>query len=105
MLNLYFAFCVGLAKEALIVEKIFLNHGFEIVSVVCKAGRELKQDIGIDNKDYVMPNTQEAMCNPTFHPVRIRRPTLPEYRFYESGYSDYNRDALLYRLGLFLKSV
>ncbi|MCJ7774398.1 MAG: DUF1847 domain-containing protein [Desulfobacterales bacterium] len=60
------AFCVGLAKEASIVEKIFSNHGFEIVSVVCKAGRELKQDIGIESKDYVMPYTKEAMCNPIF---------------------------------------
>lgn len=59
-------FCVGLAREAAMVEKIFKKHGFEVVSVVCKAGRELKENIGIESKDFVRPNTRESMCNPIF---------------------------------------
>lgn len=60
------AFCLGLAKEAAVVETLFRNHGFEVISVMCKAGRELKADLGIDSKDFVMPPTKEAMCNPIF---------------------------------------
>lgn len=60
------AFCVGLTKEAAIVGKIFKKHGFDVVSVVCKAGRELKEDLGVESKDFVMPHTNEAMCNPIF---------------------------------------
>jgi uncharacterized metal-binding protein len=40
------AFCLGLAREASIVGDIFQAHGFEVVSVVCKAGRTLKDRIG-----------------------------------------------------------
>ena len=32
------AFCGGLPKEAAIVDEILKGHGFETVSVVCKAG-------------------------------------------------------------------
>ena len=36
------AFCIGLAKEAKIVEGVFKAYGFEVVSVLCKAGRTSK---------------------------------------------------------------
>jgi uncharacterized metal-binding protein len=51
------AFCVGLAKEAGIAADILKGRGFEVVSVLCKAGRTSKELIGI---------TDEAMCNPIF---------------------------------------
>jgi uncharacterized metal-binding protein len=60
------AFCAGLVKEAGIVEKIFNHHGFEVVSVICKAGRVLKDVIGIKDEEKVMPGIPEAMCNPIF---------------------------------------
>ena len=60
------AFCIGLANEAAIVDKIFKNHGFEVVSVVCKAGRALKEELDIAPEDFVMPPLKEAMCNPIF---------------------------------------
>jgi uncharacterized metal-binding protein len=60
------AFCIGLAYEAGLVEKIFQSHGFEVVSVVCKAGRALKEELDIDPADFVMPPLKEAMCNPIF---------------------------------------
>jgi uncharacterized metal-binding protein len=60
------AFCIGLAKEAAIVEQILNDRGFEVVSVLCKAGRTSKEMIGITDKDKIYRGTDEAMCNPIF---------------------------------------
>jgi len=60
------AFCIGLAKEAAIVEQILTDRGFEVVSVLCKAGRTSKETIGITDKDKINRGTDEAMCNPIF---------------------------------------
>ena len=60
------AFCIGLAQEAGIVEEIFKSHGFEVVSVLCKAGRTSKDRIGIANEDKIFQDTDEPMCNPIF---------------------------------------
>jgi len=60
------AFCIGLAKEAAIVADIFKDRGFELVSVLCKAGRTPKELIGITDADKIHRGTDEAMCNPIF---------------------------------------
>lgn len=60
------AFCIGLAKEAQIVEKILEDQGFEVISVLCKAGRTPKEMIGITDRDKIYRGTDEAMCNPIF---------------------------------------
>jgi uncharacterized metal-binding protein len=60
------AFCVGLAKEAAIVADILKGRGFEVVSVLCKAGRTSKDLIGISDEDKIYQGTDEAMCNPIF---------------------------------------
>jgi uncharacterized metal-binding protein len=60
------AFCIGLAKEAGIVEQILVDRGFKVVSVLCKAGRTPKEMIGIEDKDKIFRGTDEAMCNPIF---------------------------------------
>ena len=60
------AFCIGLAKEAGIVEKILKGRGFEVVSVLCKAGRTSKNMIGITDDEKIHKGTDEAMCNPIF---------------------------------------
>ena len=60
------AFCLGLAKEAGIVEDILKDRGFEVVSVGCKAGRTSKRRIGIEGEDQIFQDTDEAMCNPLF---------------------------------------
>jgi uncharacterized metal-binding protein len=60
------AFCLGLAKEAVIVEEIFKDRGFEVVSVLCKAGRTSKDRIGITDEDKIYRGTDEAMCNPIY---------------------------------------
>ena len=58
------AFCVGLAGEAQLVEDIFKSHGFEVVSVICKAGRTAKEHIGIRDEEKVMQGREESMCSP-----------------------------------------
>ncbi len=59
-------FCVGLKTEATIVDSILKKNGFDVVSVCCKAGRTSKDLIGIEDKDKIFQETDEAMCNPVF---------------------------------------
>jgi uncharacterized metal-binding protein len=58
------AFCGGLTKEAAVVDQILKDHGFETVSVVCKAGAVPKEDIGLRDADKVYIGNHESMCNP-----------------------------------------
>ncbi len=59
------AFCMGLRSEAKAVEKLFSDHGFEMVSVVCKVGGEPKESLGIKGHEKVRcAEIFEAMCNP-----------------------------------------
>ena len=60
------AFCIGLAKEAGIVEEIFHIYGFEVVSALCKAGRTPKETIGIKDEEKIFQGTEESMCNPIY---------------------------------------
>jgi len=54
------AFCIGLSKEAKVIDEI-LSKFFEVVSVCCKA-------CGINKKDFdlqqISPENYEVMCNP-----------------------------------------
>lgn len=60
------AFCMGLAREADIVDDLLKDRGFEVVSVLCKAGRISKDRIGIADQDKIYQGTDETMCNPIF---------------------------------------
>ncbi|RJX33125.1 MAG: DUF1847 domain-containing protein [Desulfarculus sp.] len=60
------AFCAGLVREAAAVEEIFEQHGFEVVSVLCKAGATPKEDLGLGDEDKIYQGSFEAMCNPVF---------------------------------------
>jgi uncharacterized metal-binding protein len=62
--RLGFAFCGGLAKEAAVVDEILRAHGFETVSVVCKAGAVPKEEIGVKDGEKVFIGRHESMCNP-----------------------------------------
>jgi uncharacterized metal-binding protein len=64
--RLGFAFCLGLTKEAKIVEGVLKAYGFEVVSVLCKAGRTPKEKIGIRDEEKIYQGTDEAMCNPIY---------------------------------------
>lgn len=57
-------FCLGLRKEAKVVESIFSSKGFEVVSVVCKVGRIPKERIGIRDDQKIAAGEFESMCNP-----------------------------------------
>jgi uncharacterized metal-binding protein len=58
------AFCLGLRKEAKIVEVLLAANGFEVVSGVCKMGRVAKERIGVRDDQKIRIGGFEAMCNP-----------------------------------------
>lgn len=58
------AFCVGLRREATLVNKFLKNAGFVVESVVCKTGAQPKEFLGITEEQKVRPGQFEAMCNP-----------------------------------------
>ncbi len=58
------AFCLGLHKEAKIVDRLLEEAGFETVSVICKTGGIPKERIGISDQKKVRPGTFETICNP-----------------------------------------
>ena len=62
--RLGFVFCVGLRKEAKVVEKLFSANGFEVISVVCKVGRIPKEKIGVRDDQKISVGKFESMCNP-----------------------------------------
>ncbi len=60
------AFCGGLRKEAKILTEIIERNGFEVVSVMCKAGGKDKCEAGIPDEHKNHPGKFEPMCNPIF---------------------------------------
>ena len=60
------AFCLGLTQEAAVVNNILEGHGFEVVSVLCKAGRVSKEKIGLTEEEKIMRGMDEPMCNPIY---------------------------------------
>ncbi|MFZ7125770.1 MAG: DUF1847 domain-containing protein [Desulfobacterales bacterium] len=67
------AFCIGLRKEAKVVEGMFSAAGFEVVSAVCKVGRISKEFIGVGKDQQIDPETTEAMCNPVLQAMVLNR--------------------------------
>lgn len=67
------AFCIGLRKEAKVVEKIFSSRGFDVVSAVCKVGRISKEHIGVGKDQQIAPDTTEAMCNPVLQAMILNK--------------------------------
>jgi len=60
------AFCAGLAKEAAIVADLLLTRGFEVISVICKAGQSPKTLLGLEKDQTIHHDEKESMCNPIF---------------------------------------
>lgn len=58
------AFCGGLHKEANVFCKILEDHGFDVVSVMCKVGGIDKDAIDIAPHERVQSGEPESMCNP-----------------------------------------
>jgi len=57
-------FCVGLSKEAMIVNQMLTSQGFETVSVACKVGSVPKEEIGVKDSEKIYIGEYESMCNP-----------------------------------------
>ena len=58
------AFCIGLRKEARVVENMLSNHGFVVISATCKVGRIPKERIDVRDDQKISPGNFETMCNP-----------------------------------------
>jgi len=58
------AFCIGLRREAAVLDRVLVANGFGVESVVCKNGSFAKELLGIEDADKVAPGTFEPMCNP-----------------------------------------
>ncbi len=58
------ALCAGLYSEALAFTRILEVQGFDVVSVVCKAGATPKETIGIAEDEKVRIGQFEPMCSP-----------------------------------------
>lgn len=63
--------CMGLSKELAVVAQIFEAQGFEVVSVVCKAGSVPKEEIGIQEGQKIRIGEYESMCNPIYQAMLL----------------------------------
>jgi uncharacterized metal-binding protein len=55
-----------LAKEAAIVAELLLTRGFEVISVICKAGQSPKTLLGLEKDQTIYHDEKESLCNPIF---------------------------------------
>lgn len=67
------AFCAGLYKEARALTDILEAQGFEVVSVVCKAGATPKETLGIRDEEKILIGRFESMCNPLVQAAILNR--------------------------------
>ena len=58
------AYCIGLRHEARTLADIYLENGFEVVSVCCKSGSIPKEEIGLKDDEKIRPGQYESVCNP-----------------------------------------
>jgi len=58
------ASCIGLIREARLLQEIFEANGFQVFSVCCKAGSIPKEEIGLADEEKIRPGQFEALCNP-----------------------------------------
>ena len=63
--------CIGLSREAAVVAQILEAQGFEVVSVVCKAGSVPKEEIGVKEHQKIRIGEYEAMCNPIYQAMLV----------------------------------
>ncbi|MCD4701962.1 MAG: DUF1847 domain-containing protein [Candidatus Aegiribacteria sp.] len=66
-------FCTGLSREAAIVESFLSYKGFIVVSVICKAGRIPKEELGVKDHEKIRPGTDESMCNPILQAMALNK--------------------------------
>ncbi len=66
-------FCTGVRMEAAVVDGFLADRGFEVVSVICKAGRVPKEELGILDSEKIVPESLEPMCNPVIQAMALNR--------------------------------
>jgi len=59
-------FCAGLVSEAAMASDFYEKKGFEVASVMCKAGCVPKEEIGLSDEEKVFRGGFESICNPIF---------------------------------------
>lgn len=64
-------FCMGLAREAAVVEGILKKRNLEVVSIVCKAGCVPKEEIGVEDQQKIFIGQHESMCNPVLQAMLV----------------------------------
>jgi len=67
------AFCTGLHPEARALSDILEAQGFDVVSVVCKAGATPKEVIDIKDAEKVRIGRFESMCSPIVQAAILNR--------------------------------
>ncbi len=58
------ATCIGLIREANLLQEILEANGFQVSSICCKVGSIPKEEIGLADDEKVRPGQFEALCNP-----------------------------------------
>ncbi|NLI82008.1 MAG: DUF1847 domain-containing protein [Deltaproteobacteria bacterium] len=66
-------FCVGLRREAAVVEEIFKKHGLHVLSIVCKVGRVSKEFLQLTRDQQISRDSFESMCNPVLQALIANR--------------------------------
>jgi uncharacterized metal-binding protein len=67
------AFCIGLQKEAKIVDDLLSSKGFEMASAICKVGRVPKEQIGVKSEEKIAIGQFETMCNPVLQAMVLNK--------------------------------
>ena len=58
------AFCIGLSAEAKLLTNIYINEGFQTVSVCCMCGAISSDDVELPEEDKIEPGKRQPQCNP-----------------------------------------
>ena len=58
------ATCIGLLREARLLQQILESNGFQVFSVCCKVGGIPKEEIGLADEEKVHPGQFEPICSP-----------------------------------------
>ncbi len=67
------ASCIGLIREARILQEILEANGFEVDSVCCKVGSIDKEKIGLRDEEKIRPGQYESLCNPVGQAVLLNK--------------------------------
>jgi uncharacterized metal-binding protein len=58
------AHCIGLAREAALLQEILEANGFDVYTICCKVGSVPKEELGVADEEKLCPGQFESACNP-----------------------------------------